>query len=331
MNLHGNSLSGLRTTVVYKTFWEFAAERQLIFAKRLRGDPEPWSNDHVFQRYRFTNAYRAADRVSQFLIRKVIYEGDSSPTETLFRILVFRFFNRIETWELLTGSGIEIRWEAFQWRRASRILKNEMNEHRPIYSAAYIIPPGPVLNERRLKHESHFVIIKGMMKDDLALRLQDARSMQEAYSMLRKYPLMGPFLAYQLVTDINYSGITSFDEMQFTVAGPGARSGIAKCFSESNGLREEEIIKFVTDRQEEEFTSRGLKFLTLWGRLLQLIDVQNLFCEIDKYARVRHAAIEGIGARHRIKRLFKPASGRIDLWFPPKWNLNQRIKQEPLL
>jgi len=170
-----------------------------------------------------------------------------------------------------------------------------------------------------------------MMNNNLETRLKDCGSMTEAYSILRSHPLMGPFLAYQLVTDINYSGIMSFDEMQFTVAGPGAHRGIAKCFSDRASLTDEDIIKYVTDRQEEEFEARGLKFLTLWGRSLQLIDVQNLFCEVDKYSRAKHADFNDIGGRSRIKRRFTPALQSMNIWFPPKWNLNQKIKERPYL
>jgi hypothetical protein len=44
----------------------------------------------------FTNAYRAADRVSQYLIRNVIYQSDlpGNADELVFRILLFKLFNR---------------------------------------------------------------------------------------------------------------------------------------------------------------------------------------------------------------------------------------------
>ncbi|WP_445945058.1 nucleotide kinase domain-containing protein [Rhizobium sp. CB3060] len=44
---------------------------------------------------------RVLDRASQFLIQQVIYnEGLSdSSAATAFRILLFRFYNKIETWE----------------------------------------------------------------------------------------------------------------------------------------------------------------------------------------------------------------------------------------
>ena len=82
-------LHPLKPTVVFTSYVRFAAERQRIFFRRLRGNPPPWTADPILQRNKFTNAYRAADRVSQYLIRKVIYGGDSDAKEVCFRTLLF--------------------------------------------------------------------------------------------------------------------------------------------------------------------------------------------------------------------------------------------------
>lgn len=68
-------LSPAVPTTVYETYWRFAAERQRIFFQRARGEQPPWSEDPILERFKFTNAYRASDRVSQFLIGNVIYAG----------------------------------------------------------------------------------------------------------------------------------------------------------------------------------------------------------------------------------------------------------------
>ena len=64
---------------------------------------------------------------------------------------------------------------------------------------------------------------------------------------------------------------------------------------------------------------------TLWGRPLQMIDCQNLFCEVDKYARIAHPDIVGHSKRTRIKQKFRPKSNYFSPWYPPKWELNDRI------
>ena len=93
--------SPARPTVVYGSYWRFAAERQEVFFRKLEGLPAPWTQDPILTRHKFTNAYRASDRVSQFLIRHVVYEGDQSPEEVFFRTILFKIFNKIETWEML--------------------------------------------------------------------------------------------------------------------------------------------------------------------------------------------------------------------------------------
>ena len=65
----------------------------------------------------------------------------------------------------------------------------------------------------------------------------------------------------------------------------------------------------------------GSQFQNLWGRPLQLIDCQNLFCEVDKYARVAHPEVAGASGRTRIKQKFTPRPAPIPQWYPPKWGL----------
>ncbi len=64
------NLGPVKTTPVYEAYWSFAAERQAIYFRRLRGQPAPWTEDSILASFRFTNPYRAADRVSQYLIQK---------------------------------------------------------------------------------------------------------------------------------------------------------------------------------------------------------------------------------------------------------------------
>ena len=59
----------LKPTEVYDSYWRFAAERQDVFFRRLHRLPPPWTDDPVLRAHKFTNAYRASDRVSQYLIR----------------------------------------------------------------------------------------------------------------------------------------------------------------------------------------------------------------------------------------------------------------------
>ena len=91
------------------------------------------------------------------------------------------------------------------------------------------------------------------------------------------------------------------------------------------GLTETDIIRVVTELQEDEFERLGLPFRDLWGRRLHLIDCQNLFCEVSKYARVKYPDVKGVGDRSRIKQQFHPTEEQIQYWYPPKWEINDSI------
>ena len=107
--------------------------------------------------------------------------------------------------------------------------------------------------------------------------------------------------------------------------GPGARDGIRKCFGPAVRGIEAEVIRYMASTQEEHFARLGLRFSGLWGRPLQLIDCQNLFCEVDKYARAAHPEIPGISGRTRIKQAYRRDTALLTAWFPPKWGLNDPI------
>lgn len=314
-----------RPTEVFDTYWRFAAERQAIFLRRLTGALPPWTDDPILREYKFTNAYRASDRVSQYLIQRVIYAGDQRPEEVVFRTLLFKLFNRIETWQLLESVFADIRYEAFRVTHYDRVLSRAMHARARLYSAAYIMPAAPSEPGEYRKHRSHLRLLEHMMVGNLYARLVEAKSMRAAFELLRGYRSIGNFLAYQFIIDLNYGPVLGFDEQDFVMPGPGAQDGIRKCFRSLGDLNEADLIRYVADSQEDEFERLGISFPSLWGRPLQLIDCQNLFCEVGKYARVRHPNMVGRSGRKRIKQRFAPRQDPIRIWYPPKWGINECI------
>jgi 5-hmdU DNA kinase-like protein len=327
-NIVSAAWNRLKTTVVFDTYWRLAAERQRIFSARLRSIPQPWTSDPILRAYKFTNSYRASDRVSQYLIRKVIYQGDQSPREVFFRTILFKFFNRIETWELIISRFGIPTFREYRFRDYDDVLSKAMNAGRRVYSAAYIMPSGTGSPAEFRKHQMHLRLLEHMVNENLPERLAECRTMQRAFELLKQYHTIGDFLAYQYVIDLNYGPILNSSEMDFVCAGPGAKDGIRKCFSSTSGLDADEIIKMMAERQEQEFSRLGIAFESLWGRSLQLIDCQNLFCEVDKYARIAHPEILGLTGRTRIKQKFKPNEDPIHPWYPPKWGINEKIEND---
>src|SRR5437868_3517402 len=310
----------LGVTPVFYAYWRFAAERQRIFFRRLNGAPGIVTDDPVLRCFKFTNAYRASDRVSQYLIRNVIYRGDlpSDAREVFFRTILFKLFNKIETWEFLEGAVGPITWETFKLARYDKLLARRMAEGNRIYSAAYIMPSGGSAFGHKLKHQNHLRMLEWLIKERFHSKLVDCKTMASAFALLRSVPFLGPFLAYQYTTDLNYSTLTDFGEDEFVVAGPGALDGIQKCFLGHDAVKSSDIIRYMFDHQEEQFAALEIEFPSLWGRPLQLIDCQNLFCEISKYARVTFPDYRDVAGRTRIKQKFQSKGMLPEPWYPPK-------------
>lgn len=311
---------GLKPTIVFDTYWKFAVERQNIFFNKLRNE-SILTNDGILQVYKFTNVYRVLDRVSQYLISDVIYKHENDPRNVLFRILLFKIFNKIETWDYLKFELGEISYNAFDFDKFDNVLTSLLENKVSIYSAAYIMASAKSRYGQRRKHQNHLLMIKQMIDDGLAEKLMKSKSMKEGYELLLCYPSIGTFLAYQLITDINYSELTNYSEMEFVKAGPGAIEGIQKCFNDIGKNSYEDVIKYVTDTQEYHFERLGLNFHYLNERRLQLIDCQNIFCEVAKYSRVAHPEFNSQNGRKRIKQKYKPLKSKINYILPLKWDL----------
>lgn len=205
----------LRLTPVFGTYWRFAAARQAVYEARRRGAPLPWTNDPILRRHRFTNCYRAADRVSQYLISEVTYKGSQDPEEIFFRTLLFKVFNRISTWQLLIAALGEVTWRGYDFDRYERVLGSAFSRGQRLYSAAYVIPP-PALGEAR-KHANHLRLVELMMKTGVIGRVMGAGSMRAAFEVLLGYPAIGDFLAYQYLIDLNYSVALDYEDRKSVV------------------------------------------------------------------------------------------------------------------
>ena len=182
---------------VYDTYWKFAAERQNIFFNRLNQIKYPWTNDHILNKYKFTNAYRASDRVSQFLIKHIIYKGDQSPEEVFFRIILFKTFNKIETWKLIEEKLGEVRYADYSFEVYEKVLMHAVQSGKAIYSGAYIMASGKNNFGYDLKFKNHLRLIELLMKNEVPQKITGFKKMEDVYNLLISYPSIGSFLAYQ--------------------------------------------------------------------------------------------------------------------------------------
>lgn len=310
---------------VFDAYWRFAAERQRIFEQRLHDPDGPWTTDPILRRFKFCNTFRASDRISQYLIARVIHDPaaeDLSPEDVFLRIVLFRLFSKESTWEALEQATGGVRRATLDVNALGDLL-DDLRRDGAIYTAAFILCAHDAYGHR-IKHRNHLDLVARMFAPgSLGARLGAATSLQEVYEALCEWPMIGAFMGYQLAIDLNYSDHLGFDEDDFTVPGPGAVRGLHKVFRDFGDRTPSHLIMRMVDEQEEHFNRLGLPWSGLFGRRLHAIDCQGLFCETDKYARA--AFPELASNRVRIKQAYRDPKPVGPLFYPPKWGINDRL------
>ena len=286
-------------------YFYFVQERMNMFWRKVEGK-FIYTEDPILRMYKFTNVYRATDRVSQYLIKNVIYKDieQYTPEDVLLRILVFKIFNKIETWEFLENQLSE------------PICVNNFNPK--------IISGWPTKHEKWLTMIKQEIIDSGLIVDIL-----NAKTMEDVFRLLQGCSFLGSFLAYQYTIDMNYSPYINFSENDFVKAGIGAIRGIKKCFL-CYGNKCEDAIWYVKEHFNDLQKRYGYtSFHPLLGHEPTLIDLQNCFCETDKYLRAKMPELR-IG-NVRIKQKYMPHTDPIQFFFPPKWNIVEMYKYKPIV
>ena len=308
----------------FRFFFYFMQERMNIFWKKCE-NKICLTEDPIFKKYKFTNVYRACDRVSQYLISHVIYRPGTifTPEDVLLRILVFKIFNKIETWDYIKKMYGDICIEHFDVEKICRLLSQKQKDS-PIFSNAYMMTGC----HRRYdylpsKHAKWLQMVKDeFLGEGVVYKVLKADSMESVFNLMKQCSFIGEFLAYQYTIDFNYSPYVNFDENSFVKAGIGAIRGIQKCFI-SIGDYYEDAIKYTYEHLDNFRKEFGFEdFKPLPGREPHLIDIQNCFCETDKYLRAKMPEL--LVGNKRIKQHYKETMPPIEYIFPPKWHINTK-------
>lgn len=325
MLIHNKYRNPIPDKRIFYYFFYFMQERMNIFWKKIDNNVSILTEDPILRDYKFTNVYRACDRVSQYLINNVIYKNIDrfTPEDMLLRILIFKIFNKIETWEYLENTYGEISIENFDVDHISILLSKRQISH-PIFNNAYMMTGcHRKYDYLRSKHSKWLQMVKEeFIGQRVVNNILQANSMECVFNLMKGCSFIGEFLAYQYTIDFNYSPYVNFDENSFVKAGIGAIRGIKKCFNYV-GNNYEDAIRYTYEHLDDYRKEFGFDaFSPLPGREPHLIDIQNCFCETDKYLRVKipELLIDNV----RIKQRYKNSAVPIIYKFPPKWNISQK-------
>lgn len=259
-------------------------ERQQIYLNRKRGLPKPWTNDVILQKYKFTNVFREQDKTTIDL-RNRIKKRDSQLT-IFWKIFIFRMFNWTPTYDALAEQDLHLAWRC---RTARKILNARAKKGKKIFTGAYIITNS---GSKRSKIDCVTAAIDYVWpnRKDIMKKIATSKSIEKATKILTELPMIGPFVAYELATDLRHTTILNDATDIYTWAnpGPGARRGCNRIYrgDPKEGTNTEEYINEMNTILS--FARVHVNPRIFYGktRNLEMRDIEHSLCEFDKYMRV---------------------------------------------
>lgn len=277
-------------------FFLYARERYKIFLAREAGEPRPWTQDPILQGNRFCNVFREDDRTTRWF-RDSYREPSRDRLNVIFGTICFRWFNRIETGEILLANGLLSNWDGgLAWE----VLKDQ----HPLVTGAYMVKT-PIGVSPKLKGLIQCLDKVWVERSTLYLKW-DQRSLENSWMLLRTFPYLGPFMAYEVVTDLRHTAVLdeAKDVNSWANPGPGAARGAGRVFAnDPDTFNRHKKADYDTIQEVMisllELSRDGYHWPAEWPAW-ELREVEHTLCEFDKYER----AAQGQG---KMKQRFRGA------------------------
>lgn len=273
-------------------------ERESIRQRRINGDPQPWTDDAILSRYRFTNVMREYDRYSIWVQREITDRYVEDPLLPA-RLNIARHFGRADTMEaimamrgwasldvdsLVREIGAYIHDPSVTTRDGSRV-------GRKIWHSAYMIWPGPYGPDGY--PEKHEWVLRGVVDRmcDL-ISPMDPPTLKGTVERLMAIPGMGGFMSYELACDLRWAPgwlDQAPDIYSWANAGPGAIRGLKTVYGDkprNQTVANDWMASLLRNAWDWPWEVK-------WPRKLEMRDIEHSLCEFDKYVRAAFGDYNG--------------------------------------
>ncbi len=277
-----------------KDFFAYARERYQIYRRREAQLLPPYTTDPILQHYRFCNIFREDDTTTAWF-RENVRDPYRESTGIAWATVIFRWFNRIETGEILLRRNLLFDWNEHRARKHLSGLDQ-------LVTGAFMIKTPA----RMTKLEGLIWCINNVMeqKVELGMMMREAETLEWAHSQLKRFPYLGSFMAYEIVTDLRHTDLlcNATDINSWASAGPGAARGLGRVFH-----GDPDHFNY-NSKRDQAAMQEGMVKLLVWSwhpdnwpdfwPTWEMREVEHTLCEFDKYERTR------LG-RGRPKQLFR--------------------------
>jgi hypothetical protein len=273
----------MEMTEMEDLFVYWVKEREAIRVKKEAGAPKPWTDDPIFQTYKFTNVRREDDTVSKWITENWIKPNDPHPN-MWFAMIVARLFNWPPTLEEICFPHLTFPELKEKWRRNLKGLRDIGKEK--IFTGAYLVSTNGVKMDKIdyiLDRVLTPIWIDGRAPKIQLLNENKPESLESYWTHLRQFDGLGSFMAGQVVADLKFTSDlkNAPDWMTWAPLGPGSIRGLNRFHGRpvDKSLRQDQGLLEIREAQ------RLIEDELEW--LLPAHNIQNCFCEFYKYTKIK--------------------------------------------
>jgi hypothetical protein len=265
-------------------YWIEEREKIRIRKEDEKQEP-PWTEDPILQEFKFCQVFREDDRTTRWF-REHIREPLADQPEVLMATVAFRFFNLIETGRTLLDHNLHIEWD-----RKKAI--EEVGKQPKWVTGAYIVKTPNRMN--KAKGVAECVTHLWDDREQIIKTLEEMTTLQDAWRFLLKYPYIGPFVSYEMVTDLRHTYLLNeaTDICTWGNPGPGAMRGLNRLtgrpldFCRRSHDWEAEMQELYRICIENLKVPGVTPDSPHYRMPFEMREVEGGLCEFDKYSRIR--------------------------------------------
>lgn len=290
--------------------YEYITERYKIHLRKdIMNLEPPYTKDDILLNYKFTNVRREHDRTTRWLIENISHNDIISYVDKIYKTIIFRLFNRIETAELLHLDDEDFfvpeiySDRQFDWLDKCRNQISKVDPNYRFFTNAYktggtTVGLRVLYPKEKVKFMRPLLLVNDLIKDNFAVKLSTCENQKQVFNLLQSIKGVGSFIAYQIYVDLTYIEDFPFSENEFVVAGPGCKYGIELLFrnrgkSVLKEMTHEEVLFWIRDNMKSIFDYGDLTYdpeelfsdLPEYDRYINIMSLENIFCEFQKYVR----------------------------------------------
>jgi len=273
-----------------ESYFATARERYEIRLRKESGQEPPWTVDHIYREWRFCNVHREHDKTTIWF-RENVRSKLKDPVAVTAATIIFRWFNKIETGEIIK----DLLLEGMNFDIAE--ARNRLKDVTPLVTGAYMIKTVTGMN----KLEGALWSIEDALPHlpELVKGLGD--SIEEAVAALSTLSYLGAFMSYEVASDLRWTPVlkNAKDIMFWANPGPGCTRGIRRVTQlHFNRNVREDVVEMNKYMRELLAMSQDKKYWPQDWQKWEMREVEHWACEFHKY----NNAMEG----DRLKRRFNP-------------------------